>query len=162
MNRLYYILLLVILTSCNIKSKKDIYNVVYKDTSQFRDKSLITFFKFQDTVILNQVVLGEIKYNYELDGLKLSDIDKRYTFLYITTQKEALDLEAIKNTSHTIFIDTIGNGTFYFNAKFTNFGNNLLNGVIEDIIYLKGITKEGKVKIIKKKINLSKDVFVKQ
>jgi hypothetical protein len=145
-----------------LTSKKDVYGIVSKDTLQFRNKSPITFFKFQDTIILNHDVSGEIKYNYEFDGLKLSDIDKRYTFLYITTQKEALDLETIKNTSHNIFIDTIGNGIFYFNAKFTNLGNNLLNGAIEDIIYLKGITKEGKVEIIKKKINLSKEVFIKE
>ncbi|MCF6347010.1 MAG: hypothetical protein L3J20_01760 [Flavobacteriaceae bacterium] len=163
MNRLnYFLVFLIILISCNTKPKEDISGEVLKDTSQFKSESQITFFEFQDTVTINQDILGEIKYNLGLDDLKLSDIDKRYTFFYVTTQKEALDLESIKNTSHNIFIDTVGNGTFYFNAKFTNYGNNLLNGVIEDIIYLKGITNEGKVKIIKKKTNISKDVFVKE
>ncbi len=153
---------LIILTSCNTKPKKDVSDEVLKDASQFKSESQITFFEFQDTVIINQDISGEIKYNLEFDGFKLSDIDKRYTFFYVTTQKEALGLESIKSTNHNIFIDTVGNGTFYFNAKFTNSGNNLLNGVIEDIIYLRGLTKEGKVKIINKKTNISKDVFVKK
>ncbi len=161
MSRLYYFVVFLILTSCKTEPNKDVYDEVLKEASQFDSDSLITFFEFRDTVAINQNISGEIKYNLGLD-VKLTNIDKRYTFFYVTTEKEALDIESIKSTNHNIFIDTVGNGTFYFNTKFTNFGNNLLNGVFEDIIYLKGITKDGKVKIVKKYTNISKDVFVKR
>jgi hypothetical protein len=162
MNRIFYLAFLVILISCNLNLKKEAHSEVNKGTSQIKSESLITFFKFKDTSIVNEDILGELKYNLELDSLKSSDIAKRYTFLYITTQREALDLEAIKNANHNIFIDTVGNGTFYFNAKFSDSGNNLLNGVIEDLIFLKEITDEGDTKIIRKKTNISKDIFVKE
>ncbi len=162
MNRFCYILFLLLVISCNNKKVKE--NLSQKVSKNFSEKeneeSLITYFDFKDTLYLDENASGVIKYNLNLDSLSESDIEKRYTFLYISTDKEALNLEAIKNLKHDIFIDTVGNGTFYFEAEFTKVGNNLLNGVIEDLVFLKELTREGKVKIISNKTSISKNVFV--
>ena len=93
--------------------------------------------------------------------MELSEIDERFVLFYITTHKGELNLKSVEKIEHSIFIDTIGNGTINFNVNFANSGNNLLNGIIEDKIFLKTPTKEGKIRIITKETNISKEVYTK-
>ncbi len=161
MNRFIYLILLIFFISCNKKLEKESNTEVFKNSLKANGESSVDFFKFNDTVIINKNTLGEIRYNLKLDNLKPSDVDNRFVLLYVTTQDdEPLGLESIKKSKHKIFLDTIGNGTFYFEAKFTKTGNNLLNCVVEDVLFLKKLTKEGKVKMISNKTSISKAVFV--
>lgn len=153
-NKLFILLTLLIFISCSKVQNK--FNSNY-----FKKSNDILLFEFPDTVYEKQVVYGKVKYNLQLDSLELSEIDERFVLFYITTHKGELNLKSVEKIEHSIFIDTIGNGTINFNVNFANSGNNLLNGIIEDKIFLKTPTKEGKIRIITKETNISKEVYTK-
>lgn len=151
-NKLIILLTLLIFISCSNGQNKF-------NSNNFKKSNDILLFEFPDTVYEKQVVYGKVKYNLQLDSLELSEIDERFVLLYITTHKGELNLKSVEKIEHSVFIDTIGNGTINFNVNFANSGNNLLNGIIEDKIFLKTPTKEGKIRIITKETNISKEVY---
>ncbi len=155
MRKCFRIILLIIFCSCVHKEDKILTG------NAIGESNSLQVFKFPDTVLKNQNTSGEIKYDLELDTLNSLRVNKRYTFLYVTTEKGVFSLEDIKKGNHDSFVDTVGDGTFYFNTKFTNLGQNILSGVIQDVIFTNEFTEGGKVKVIKKNTNISKEVFVK-
>ena len=124
-------------------------------------KSKILNISLADTVFKNQVFFGEIRYDMNLDTLKPLDIRERYVLLYITNDEKALSLEDIKKTNHNIFIDTVGNGFFHFNAAFPTAGNQKLKGAIEDIVMLKEDSTEN-VRILTEITIVTMNVFIKE
>lgn len=148
-----FVILILIIASCNKKSE------LLEDNININEPKIIGF-KFPDTVSKNQETLGELKYNLKIDTLESSDIIERYTLFYITTEKNAIGVEAIEKTEHNIFLDTIGNGTFKFKVKFANTGNQLLSGVVEDVVMFKG-EKKDKILTITDETSVMWEVFVK-
>lgn len=142
------------LISCGNKQNEISNNYLHK-----KEQPLI-YFEFNDTVKVNQESLGKLRYNLELDSIQLSDIEERYLFFYLTTEKESLTIEEIKKHKHTMFIDTIGDGTIHFNHNFKKMGNIVLYGIIEDIIIFKTPEADGKIRIKTKETSISKDVYV--
>lgn len=147
-----FIFSILILTSCK-EAKKESIEIMESNED-------ILLFEFPDTVKLNQNNFGKIQYNLDIDSIDISEIDERYILFYLTNKKEEINLKSIEDIEHKIFIDTIGDGTFRFDIDFTKNGKNLLNGLIEDKIFLKTPTNDGKIRIITKETKISKDVYV--
>lgn len=117
-----------------------------------------------DSVVNGENIMGSIKYNREIDSLTPKDISSRYVFLHLTTssKQKNLSIETIKTENRMVFEDTVGNGIFDFDIVFEKSGNQILNGVIEDIIILnEQIEEQDKVRIITKETSVSKNIFVK-
>lgn len=126
------------------------------------ENSKITKFTFPDTIFINQKVTGKIKYNIELDTLDLSKIFKRYIFLYVSTETYETGVKAIEKVKHKIFIDSLGEGNFIFNASFKNKGNNIVNGVIQDVILYNVELENGKKLTSEEETIIMKKVYVKE
>lgn len=120
--------------------------------------------EFPDTVLLKENIQGKIKYGLELDSLMVSDISSRYIFFHVATssEREGLTLEEIKEENRIVYEDTIGKGIFNFEVSFSQPGDNVLNGVIEDIrIMSEELEDKDKVRIITKETSISKNIYVK-
>ncbi|MDY7395653.1 hypothetical protein UMM65_10400 [Aureibaculum sp. 2210JD6-5] len=151
----YFLLLAIVLISCAKNSAQDREAKINKPNAKIID------YRIPDTVFSNENIVGEVIYGYDLDGLKKSEIDKRYTFFYITTETDISDLDSIKASNHKIFLDTTGSGLFNYKINFEGQGNIVFNGVIEDIVFLKKINSHGKIEILEIKTYVSKDIYVK-
>ncbi|MGS2738393.1 hypothetical protein [Sinomicrobium sp. M5D2P17] len=163
---LLLIVFLLVVISCDRNRKPDSKKII--DINEQKNKNIEEFvvIDFPDTVTLGQgLILGKLWYNLvsRLDTIRPSNIDKRYVFLHIAIdpKEDFISLEEIKKTEHFIYEDTLGHGYFSFEAVFTKPGNNLLNGVVEDIIIQKGEDKDGNVKMRTNETLISKNVFVK-
>ncbi|MET2986211.1 hypothetical protein [Aureibaculum conchae] len=151
----YFLLSAIVLITCAKNKAQDREVKINKNNSKIID------YRIPDTVFSNENIIGEVIYDYDLDGLKKSEIDKRYSFFHITTETDISDLDSIKASNHKIFLDTTGSGLFNFKINPNKHGDIVFNGVIEDIVFLKKRNSEGKIKILKVYTYLSKDIFVK-
>ncbi len=147
--------LLFLISACKIEKKGKIKVNLYDRNTKILD------LEFPDTLLINHDMSGKIIYNMKIDTLKKADISNRFIFLYVTTDKQGIDIHTIKQTNHKIFIDTIGNGKFKFKGSFNNTGNNILNLVFEDVVMTNKL-KKGKVFIYKVYTSISLPVFVKK
>jgi len=148
---IYTLSVLVIFISC-VKEKK---------IESYNEDDKILDLLFPDTVLINKNIAGKIIYNMEIDTLKKSEIIDRFMFLYVTTDKEGIDIRSIKNTNHKIFVDTIRTGVYNFKASFNNVGNNMLNLVFEDVVMTNKFIKDS-MTIYEEYTSISLPVYVKE
>ncbi|RNL83109.1 hypothetical protein ED312_15715 [Sinomicrobium pectinilyticum] len=162
--KIMLVVFLLGVASCNRKSHHK--NTVDTAEQEIEKTEEFVIVDFPDTVTVGQgLIQGKLWYNLvsRLDTIRPSNIDKRYVFLHIAIdpKEDFISLEEIKKTEHFIYEDTLGHGYFSFEAVFTKPGNNLLNGVVEDIIIQKGKDKDGNVRMRTNETLISKNVFVK-
>ena len=153
------LILLSVFSSCDNKSTKMISN---KET--MKQESLIRLLDLPQSVIKGENIRGSIEYDTKLDSLLPEDISSRYIFLHLTisSHQKNLSIESIKNEKRIIYEDTIGNGIFNFDIIFEKSGNQVFNGVVEDIMILsEPLEDEDKVRILTKETSISQVVFVK-
>ncbi len=160
-------ILILVLTLFSILScKKGRGNTVLGDKIQKTDtiykKEVVGSYqlKFPDTVLINDISVGEINYSSVLDTIKLSPKDKRYIFFYVTTGKKLFNLDSLKKVSLDTFVSLESN-IIPFKIKFTQKGNNYINGFIEDEAYIANFYNDGKTRVITHQINVTKKVYVK-
>ncbi|MGS2761629.1 hypothetical protein [Sinomicrobium sp. M5D2P9] len=164
--RLLLIVFLLVVISCDRNRKPDNKKIIDINEQKIKNIEEFVVIDFPDTVTLGQgLIPGKLWYNLvsRLDTIRPSNIDERHIYLHIAInpKEEFTSLKEIKKTEHFIYKDTIGYGYFSFEAVFTKPGNNLLNGVVEDIIIQKGEDKDGNVKMRTNETLISKDVYVK-
>jgi hypothetical protein len=148
------LLILTILISCKFNTEE--FN---KSNNRILDSN-IKEFKFPDSVYVNESYHGYLKYNLSLDTINSNDIDERFTFFYLTNEKEVFSLEEIKKLNYNIFVDTTDRGNFHFKILFDKNASNIISGVIEDKIFLKQTDEDGSVIIKTKETIIAKDIRV--
>lgn len=156
------LIVLAIIYSCTDNAEKK--TAKFSTKNDNGKNTEILKLEFPDTVSSKENIQGKVKYGLDLDSLKPSDISSRYIFFHVATSsdKVGLSLEEIKNENRIVYEDTIGEGVFNFEVSFTHFGDNILNGVIEDIRILNGELKDkDKVRIITKETSISQNTYVK-
>ncbi len=151
---IYAIFILLAIVSCSEKKKE-------VALSHYIGNEKILDIVFPDTISIDKNVSGKISYDMTIDTLKKSDITDRFMFLYVTTDRDGVDIHTIKKTNHKIFVDTVGNGIFDFKAKFSSTGDKVLNLVFEDVVMTNKLV-EGKVPIYEEYTSISLPVFVKE
>ena len=122
----------------------------------------ILSFEFPDTVQVNKLINGGLKYNTDLED---SNFEERNIFLYVSTnqKKERESLEKmIESPNLLIHEDTIGNGQFSFQAVFTKTGKSYLHCLVQDIVFLNEEAKKSGTGAIINETDLNKRIYVIQ
>jgi len=151
--------LVLMLLSCKEDNNK--HSDVLSDQANFEKKKIL-FFEFPDTVVMNKLTPGKLRYN---TSLKNSDFDERYFFLHLETNQDKKDVslkEMLEINDRSVYEDTIGDGWFSFQAIFTKSGESTLHCVVEDIIVWDNQLKGEKVKMNSMETIITKDVYVVQ
>lgn len=160
---LFTIILLVVI-SCkktnNLKADK-----MYSDKDSIRKNTLETEpinLKYSDSVFIGAYGYGMINYNKKIKDIKKSNILERYVLLYVSVDENAKTFEDIEETKQNEFIDTIGNGVFYFKYRFNKIGKNNLKLVFDDFVnYVKDDSiKRDTITMIRYSTPISLPVYV--
>ncbi|WP_291143267.1 hypothetical protein [Flavobacterium sp. UBA7680] len=149
MNKQNVIIVLVIsiflsmltMSSCKDNSNnKNVNNESLNNKNVFNNDIVQFEFDFPDTVYIDKLYSGKIKYKGILDSITTSfedDKNSRYiTFYMIKTQNLNFDV----NELHKVEMDTFGavdNNTIpFYNIKFSKLGTNYISGIINDHVTL--------------------------
>ena len=162
---LKYVMALIVLAAVySCMDNTDRKTAKFSANSSNEKETKILQLEFPDTVLLKENIQGRIKYGLYLDSLRPSDISSRYIFFHVATSsdKKGLSLEEIKKENRIVYEDTIGKGVFHFEVIFPHVGDNVLNGIIEDIRILNGqVEDKDKVRIVTKETSISRNIYVK-
>ncbi len=154
------------LMSCKENEKKSFNekrsNVLKQD---FRnDNEDILTLIFPDTVSINTMINGEVKYNRNYGAVQDSKIEERYIFFHVGTDKDSQNvaIEKFDKFQYRLaFEDTIGNGLIKFETVFTEPGTNYLHGVIEDMYQIENSKKiKDSVEVSNQETIITKRVYV--
>jgi len=167
-NTFYLYILLFGLLSISCRNKKS--QSLSVEAEQFdNSKSKDTVQLFIEKFLEGQDSLKiKLKYSSTLDTLKLSEVDQRYTFLYITYKdipiekleksvKEDVWTDVNKEDIQVFELDTVNSVVLYYEASLNK--DNKIKGVIDDIVFLKEYNVKGETRMIhhvtsfEKKIN---------
>lgn len=161
---MFFSVICLLIISC--KKEAEIFkknkNSEIKDT--LRESSQILSFKYFDTILNSDIGKGVLKYNKHTK-FKQSDIVNRYIIMYTSISKENIqwkntdDFEKIDNSAQGAFLDTVGDGTFYFDYKFNEAGKQNLKMFFVDLIDYKD-TISNKVRSVYYFSNASVPVMV--
>lgn len=156
-----YIKLFFLLILCVSCRKNDKIKNKYPNNQVEVVEDKISTFVFPDTIKVGKYIKGELKYNIKNTGI-VEKINSRYIYLYVTSEKqEGITANEIQKTNFLIYKDTIGNGFFTFEAKFSKLGNQLLNGAVVDIIFYDDNRIDKDSMMIKEiETQFTKDVYV--
>lgn len=161
---LFTIILLVVI-SCK-KTDNSKVDKMHSDKDSIQKNILETEpinLKYSDSVFIGTYEYGVINYNKKIKDIKKSNILERYVLLYVSVDENAKTFEDIKKTKQNEFIDTIGNGVFYFKYKFNKIGKNNLKLVFDDFVnYLKddSIKRDDTITMIRHSTPISLPVYV--
>ena len=168
-NKLKYLLVLILLSSCSVDTKKTtkIESDKKNDFSTESTDPFINILMDNDT-IYQSIENGKIIYSYPIkDTLKTDKKDERHIYLALTIKpkkgnkniaKEKFILEKRLNISPLIINDTV---TIPFNIKPSFKGKATIFGAISDSYILNSYTTKGKVRIITYEMKFDKNVFIK-
>lgn len=135
-----------------------------KQTDYGINKSKIISCNFPDTIKLNKVVEGKIKYDVNNLDFNKNLISSRFLELILSTNinKNLAEYKEIDKNRLLSFVDSIPTGTFKIAAVFEHEGKQILNIAIRDYMYLKPTKATPRDKIILRTSDclFSKQVFV--
>ena len=115
-----------------------------------------------DTLVMNTKFKGYFKVNLNFkEQPDESETTHRFLFLYVTKEDVQPVLDSVKDVAHTIFIDTTGNGLLNYHIQFDEPGEQRFTALIEDVKFMKELTEEGNVSIVKNKTSFTHNVYVK-
>jgi hypothetical protein len=162
---IFFTLLLV--TSCSKTKEKD--SKTNSETFHLSDSipdidgndNDILKFVFPDTVDLNMKIYGKLKYNLELDSVTESKLLDRFVFLFVTSEYVEGGSKEIMERDHSIFKDTIGDGTHFFNITFDNRGKKVISLAIQDNLIFETDTDSSAINHGIKDVTIHHSVFVK-
>ncbi|SDS26790.1 hypothetical protein SAMN04487764_1826 [Gillisia sp. Hel1_33_143] len=152
---IYPLLFIFFIFSCKEQEKGNGRSDLKKEEAKItNDKILLVYNR---SSIPEDSLKIELIYNSSLDTLKLSEKDKRYTFLYYTFENINLeDLEKSikeddwsqinKNHIQSYVLDTAMTAEIYYKPK-TKYVN-VIKGVIDDIIFLQEYNEKGETRMI--------------
>jgi len=147
MNKIIIIIILSVCFSCK------------KNSYQLKDESKVKL-SLSDNIIQGDSINGSVSFKLNLDTIKLSEKDKRFTILYLLIDDvEASDIIDIKSKKHTMFIEK-DKGKIDFNCVFKKLGDNYFTGIIEDEVFLSNYNNTGKTRIISNYTKIVKKVYV--
>lgn len=114
--------------SCNLKNKK----------VPFGKNEEVTEINLPDSIMVDSVFGGYIEYDSSWDSLKGMDLEKKYTFLYITLSQTRLNsFKNLKKVDHDTFVQIENNIIPIYDLKFKKRGKMILQGFIVDQYFLK-------------------------
>jgi hypothetical protein len=140
----------LIIISCkdNLNSEKEIVKEVENVQKKFKNKLVEFEFDFPDTIQVDKLYNGKIKYKSVLDTITTSFDDEkksRYISFYMSKTKYInYEIEELK----TMRLDTFGaidNRTIpFYDLKFTELGVHYIDGIINDHISIDTLIKSKK------------------
>jgi len=160
--RIILIIFLISIWSCNNISNKENTSSEknIQDETDIR-KTIKLNLKYSDTVFKKTYGYGEINHGNEISGIKISDIIEYYTILYVSINEEAKTFEDVKKTKQNDFIDTIGNGVFYYKYKFESIGKKELKLAFESlVVYVKDSINMDTISYVQESTPITLPVFV--
>lgn len=153
--------ILTIIASCNSGDKKKTEKSTFSSDKNVvvEDYNTLYSVQFPDTVIVGKKNKGLIKYSSPLDTIKLSNNDRRYTWLYVKGHKDTLSLKELFKIEHDTFAMISDGKIPLYDFVFNKTGENYIDGYIEDQVVIDNFDKE-KSRIITETSRIKKKVFV--
>ena len=163
----YIAIILLGLISCNHSKEKQVESKSLPD--QLRnaldtgvdDNHGLLNFEFPDTVKLGIEARGTLHYDLTLNDSLSEKLQDRFTFLYVTKDYVEGGSKEIANRNHTIYKDTIGNGTYFFGASFNEKGEHIISLAIEDNLILESVVDSIAMNHAVTELSIWHRVFVK-
>jgi hypothetical protein len=124
-----YVFITIMLISCGTREEKKFVEVNNKILSH----------SFPDTVKINTVIEGSLKYDVNSIGFESDSIASRFLELLLTTSinQELANYNQVDNNRLLSYVDSLPTGKFKFHAVFEKKGKQMINVVIRDYMYLK-------------------------
>ncbi|MCF6348220.1 MAG: hypothetical protein L3J20_07965 [Flavobacteriaceae bacterium] len=129
---------------CSCKKKSEILNKNknYEIKDKLKENNQILSLKYFDTILNSDTGKGVIKYDIRAN-VEQFNIVERYIIMYTLIGNEKIplentdDYEKLDKEAQGAFLDTIGDGTFYFDYKFAKAGKQYLTIAFVDLINFK-------------------------
>lgn len=155
-----YLLITLILISCNSKEKENYIEINENHINENR----ILLHTFPDTVKINKVIEGSLQYDVDNIGFDSDSISGRFLELLLSTSvnKELANYKDVEDNILLSYVDSLSTGKFKFYAVFEKKGKQTLNIAIRDYMYLKSDkkTSSNEVKLRTSDCLFSKEVYV--
>lgn len=116
---------------------------------------------FIDKPNVNSIEYGKLEYHSELDTIKLKENDFRSVRFYVGTFKHQNSIETLKKKKLDTFIMLDEKRRIIpFDITFVKEGNQVIDGYIEDKVFLENYYGDGKTRIITHEIKVVRKVDV--
>ena len=161
------ILLFIILVCCNKKSSVE---RKLKSQKEKLQDTIFAKFEFPDTVHLNKLYNGKIKYKSLLDSITTNvmeaknGVNKYIVFSLTKTKHLNYDIQQLRKMKLDTFGAISNNVIPFYDIKFTELGTNYIYGIINDHVTIDALKKpkkaNDKVRYIENETRLSHKVIV--
>ncbi|MFC5044528.1 hypothetical protein ACFSTE_15265 [Aquimarina hainanensis] len=145
-NKLYLILIAFLVNGCHLVSKNG-------------DE----YFKLElsKNPKVNSKIYGEFEYSSQLDTLHLGDKDYRSIRLYLGIFKREHTIQELKTVKLDTFVPLNDNEKkIPFYLEFKEKGSFIIDGYVEDIVFLNNYYKDGKTRILSNEAKVKGSVQV--
>lgn len=144
--RIIFVILLIVITIQLFISCKEEKKIMRGDTREITERPIEYAIEFPDTVIVNELNDGLIRYKSKLDTIITTFGDRkknRYTrFILTATKNPNYDFKHLKQTVRDTFGALNNRNIPFYNIAFSNPGIYYLDGIINDIVLIDTITKK--------------------
>ncbi len=131
----------------------------YTDGDEKNDISR-TLLRFNTNSIVNQPRYGEIIYKSELDSIKLSEEDERTIAFHFGKFKNVRTIPELEGKTTEAYGISKNENVIPFWVTFEEEGEFILDGFVEDIVFLKNYNTSGDARMITNQTKISKKVTV--